>query len=247
MCKNLKDSQSGAEISGLGVVSQGQLQYWVDIDKDDDEGGRFETLCPSNAIILRQVSNYAVEGELAIFKWQANLSNVHEKRIRNLQKKRINNLEANNMILQEKPVKKPAARRQSAGVQIRDTPGVSVSKKKAPAKAKRSKGIELLSEATSLEEAQLKKAIKRSKQETNIHQAGGLSEGADLELEVPDEPKGKSIDISGGTGDSDNDDDDDDDQQSNDERTESDDDKSADLNKTDEEEEDEFDRSYLAC
>nr|GFD56943.1 hypothetical protein [Tanacetum cinerariifolium] len=47
----------------------------------------------------------------------------------------------------EKPTKKPAARRQSAGVQIRDTPGVSVSKKKAPAKAERSKGVELLFKA----------------------------------------------------------------------------------------------------
>nr|GFA30748.1 hypothetical protein [Tanacetum cinerariifolium] len=42
----------------------------------------------------------------------------------------------------KKPAKKHAARRQSAGVQIRDTPGVSVSKKKAPAKTKRSKRIE---------------------------------------------------------------------------------------------------------
>ncbi|GKB00262.1 hypothetical protein Tco_0828255 [Tanacetum coccineum] len=47
----------------------------------------------------------------------------------------------------EKPAKKPAARRQSAGVQIRDTPGVSVSRKKAPAKAERTKGIQLLFEA----------------------------------------------------------------------------------------------------
>ncbi|GJY38688.1 hypothetical protein Tco_0425052 [Tanacetum coccineum] len=47
----------------------------------------------------------------------------------------------------------------------------------------------------------------------------GSSEGANLESEVPDEPKG----------DSDDDDDDDDDQQSDDERTESDDDKSVDL------------------
>ncbi|GKD08470.1 hypothetical protein Tco_1188155, partial [Tanacetum coccineum] len=76
----------------------------------------------------------------------------------------------------------------------------TVSKKKAPTKAERSKGIELLFEDASLEEAQLKKAIKRNKQETNIHQAGGSSEGADLESEVPDEPKGKSIDTSEGTG-----------------------------------------------
>ncbi|GJW29057.1 hypothetical protein Tco_0045932, partial [Tanacetum coccineum] len=158
----------------------------------------------------------------------------------------------------EKPAKKPVARRQSAGVQIRDTPGVSVSKKKAPAKAERSKGIELLSKVALLEEAQLKKAIQRIKQETNIHQAGGSSEGAGLKPEVPDEPKGKSIDTSERTGlklgvpdvskaDSskseceswgDSDDNDDDDQQSDDEQTESDNPRSSD----DEEEtqEDEF-------
>ncbi|GJW13064.1 hypothetical protein Tco_0017197 [Tanacetum coccineum] len=134
--------------------------------------------------------------------------------------------------------------------------------KKAPAKAERSKGIELLSNATLLEEAQLKKAIKRSKQETHIHQVGGSSEGADFESKVPDEPKGKSINTSEGTslkpgvpdvskadsfeseyeswGDSD-DDNDDDDKQSDDERTESDDDdKAADINKTDDEEDNKF-------
>ncbi|GJX45194.1 retrovirus-related pol polyprotein from transposon TNT 1-94 [Tanacetum coccineum] len=81
-----------------------------------------------------------------------------------------------------------------------DTLSMSVSKKKAPAKAERSKGIELLSDAALLEEAQLKRAIKKSRRETNIHQAGGSSEGTDLESEVPDEPKGKSIDTSEGTG-----------------------------------------------
>ncbi|GJT09332.1 hypothetical protein Tco_0856374 [Tanacetum coccineum] len=89
--------------------------------------------------------------------------------------------------------------------------------KKALAKTDRSNGIELPSKAALLKEAQLKKAITRSKQETNIHQAGG------------------SI-----LGDSD-DDNNDDDQQSDDERTKSDDDdKAADLNKTNDEEEDEF-------
>nr|GEW45314.1 uncharacterized mitochondrial protein AtMg00810-like [Tanacetum cinerariifolium] len=118
----------------------------------------------------------------------------------------------------EKPIKKPAARRQSVGVHIRDTLGVSVSKKKVPAKDDISKGIDLLSEATLLEEALLKKTIKRSKQETNIHQAGGSSKGADLESDVPDEPKGKSIDISD---DEDVQDSDDDPQQADDERTNS--------------------------
>nr|GEV98134.1 hypothetical protein [Tanacetum cinerariifolium] len=72
--------------------------------------------------------------------------------------------------------------------------------KKSPVKSERSKGIELLSKAALLEKARLKKAIKQSKQKTNIHQAGGSSEGADLESEFPDEPKGKSFDTSEGTG-----------------------------------------------
>ncbi|GJX80054.1 hypothetical protein Tco_0328203 [Tanacetum coccineum] len=96
--------------------------------------------------------------------------------------------------------KKPAAKRQSDGVRIRDALGVYVSKKKAPAKAERSKGIELLSDAALLKESQLKKALKRSKQDITIHQACGLSEGADSESEVPDELKGKSFNTSKGTG-----------------------------------------------
>ncbi|GJY58386.1 retrovirus-related pol polyprotein from transposon TNT 1-94, partial [Tanacetum coccineum] len=101
--------------------------------------------------------------------------------------------------------KKPIAKRQSTGVRIRDTPGVSVLKKKAPAKAERSKGIKLLSDASLLKEAQVQKALKRSKQDTTIHQAGGSSEGADSKLKVPDETKDEV------------------DEQSDDERTESDD------------------------
>nr|GEU62963.1 hypothetical protein [Tanacetum cinerariifolium] len=53
----------------------------------------------------------------------------------------------------EKPAKNPSTRRQSTGVQTRDTIGVFVLKKKAPTKAERSKGIELLSEAALHEEA----------------------------------------------------------------------------------------------
>ncbi|GJU10878.1 hypothetical protein Tco_1133274 [Tanacetum coccineum] len=90
-------------------------------------------------------------------------------------------------------------RKQSTGVQIRDTPSVSVLMKKAPVTTDKSKGIELLSKAALLEDAQMKKALKKSKRDTNIHQASGSSEGADFESEVPDEPKGKSTDTSKGT------------------------------------------------
>ncbi|GJU57158.1 hypothetical protein Tco_1234924 [Tanacetum coccineum] len=55
----------------------------------------------------------------------------------------------------------------TTGVVIRDTSGMSVSKKKAPAKADRGKGTELLFDVALLEAAQLKKAIKKSKQDTH--------------------------------------------------------------------------------
>ncbi|GJY42363.1 hypothetical protein Tco_0429633 [Tanacetum coccineum] len=57
---------------------------------------------------------------------------------------------------------KNPSRKKSAGVVIRDTPGVSVSKKKAQAKVDRGKGIDLLSDVALLEAAQLKKVLKKS-------------------------------------------------------------------------------------
>ncbi|GKE79875.1 hypothetical protein Tco_1549875, partial [Tanacetum coccineum] len=113
--------------------------------------------------------------------------------------------------LVRKPAKKPKpakkdipsnkpSRKQSTGVQIKDTPGVSVSKKKAPTTTDRSKGIDLLSEAALLEEARVKKVLKRSRWETNIHQAGVSGDGAGFQPEVPDDPKGKSTDTHEGTG-----------------------------------------------
>ncbi|GJR57600.1 hypothetical protein Tco_1499762 [Tanacetum coccineum] len=129
-------------------------------------------------------------------------------------KKRVSPSKKKAHVAVEEPAEKHAARRKSAGDQIRETLGVSVSNKKSPAKVERSKWIELLFEAASLEEAQLKKDIKISKQEIDIHQAGDSSEGANFESE--------------GDSDDNNDDDNDDD------------DKVFNHNKTDDEEEDEF-------
>ncbi|GJS78026.1 hypothetical protein Tco_0727907 [Tanacetum coccineum] len=100
--------------------------------------------------------------------------------------------------------------------------------KKAPAKDERSKRIDLLLETALHEEAQLKKALKRSKRETNIHQAGGSSEGVDFESE------------------GDSEDEDVDDQQSDDERTESDDEQTKTNNpKTSDDEEETQDNEYV--
>ncbi|GJS97746.1 hypothetical protein Tco_0804714 [Tanacetum coccineum] len=101
-----------------------------------------------------------------------------------------------------KRVKRPAKKSTTApttGVIIRDTLGKSVSKKKTPAKTNRGKGIELLSDAALLEDAQLKKTLRKSKRETHKFQASGSSEGANFESEVPDEQTGKTKDISEGT------------------------------------------------
>ncbi|GJU48434.1 hypothetical protein Tco_1217989 [Tanacetum coccineum] len=112
-------------------------------------------------------------------------------------------------VLEEEPVKKSKRFKRSAkkstttsraSVEIRDTPGLSTSKKKEPAKHDKGKGIDLLYDVALFEAAQLKKAIKKSKQDTHKLHASGSSQGADFELEVPDDPTGKSKDTSEGTG-----------------------------------------------
>ncbi|GKA56426.1 hypothetical protein Tco_0755498, partial [Tanacetum coccineum] len=112
-------------------------------------------------------------------------------------------------------------RRQPTGVQIKYTPGVSVSKKKTPARAERNKGDGV--------GFQPKVPDKPKGKSINIHEGTGLKPG------VPDVSKANSsyseYEYWGVS------DDDDDDQQGDDERTESDDDKSVDLNKIDDEEE----------
>ncbi|GKE95533.1 hypothetical protein Tco_1580388 [Tanacetum coccineum] len=166
------------------------------------------------------------------------------------------------LLITEEPAKKLAARKQPNDIQIRDTPGVSVSKKKAPAKGERNKGIDFLCEAALLEETRMKKDIKRIKRETHMYQAGGSGDRAGFQPKVLDEQKGKSIDTHEGTGlkpgvfdvskanfsDSEYESwgvsDDHDDQQGDDERTESDDDKSVDLNKIDDEEETQEDEFF---
>ncbi|GJU12082.1 hypothetical protein Tco_1134478 [Tanacetum coccineum] len=103
-------------------------------------------------------------------------------------------------VLEEEPAKKPKQANKSvkesttvptACVVIRDTPGVFVSKKKAPAKVDRGKGMDLLSDVASLEATQLKKALKKSKQETHKLHASGLGDGVGSQPKVPDESQNK--------------------------------------------------------
>nr|GEW54856.1 hypothetical protein [Tanacetum cinerariifolium] len=95
---------------------------------------------------------------------------------------------------------KKATTAPTTSVVIKDTSYKSVSKKKATAKTGRGKGIELLLNATLLKEAQMKKALKKSKRQTHNLQASSSSEGADFKSDVSDEPTGKTKDTSKGTG-----------------------------------------------
>ncbi|GKC03883.1 hypothetical protein Tco_0995493, partial [Tanacetum coccineum] len=155
----------------------------------------------------------------------------------------------NRDISPEQPAKKPKQAKKpakksttvpTAGVAIRDTPGVSMSKKKAPAKVDRGKDMDLLSEAALLKAAQLKQALKKSKQDTHMLHASGPGDG------VGSQPKGDSDDDSHNDNSDDvsNDDDDDDDsdadgdnEASDSEKTDSDENENPSLNLKDDKEE----------
>ncbi|GJV52438.1 retrovirus-related pol polyprotein from transposon TNT 1-94 [Tanacetum coccineum] len=87
----------------------------------------------------------------------------------------------------------------TAGVSIKDTPGVFVSKKKAHAKADGSKGIEILSDVALSEAAQHKEATKRSKKDFHISQASGSGDGTDFKSGVLDEQQRKTFGTDKGT------------------------------------------------
>ncbi|GJY98466.1 hypothetical protein Tco_0515376 [Tanacetum coccineum] len=119
-------------------------------------------------------------------------------------------------VLEAEPAKKPKKAKKPAeksttvptlGVVIRDIPCVSVSKKKAPTKGDKGKGkgkgkgLELLSDAAILEAAQLKEALKKSKQDSHMLHASGSGDG------VGSQPKGDSQDDESNDDDSDDDND----------------------------------------
>nr|GEV85052.1 retrovirus-related Pol polyprotein from transposon TNT 1-94 [Tanacetum cinerariifolium] len=89
---------------------------------------------------------------------------------------------------------------QIAGVVIRDTHVVSVSKKKAQAKVDRGKGINLLFDVALLEAAQLKKFLKKSKQDTHMLHASGSDDGVGSQPKVLDEIEEKTTNTNEGIG-----------------------------------------------
>ncbi|GJS03003.1 hypothetical protein Tco_0319511 [Tanacetum coccineum] len=113
------------------------------------------------------------------------------------------------LVLEEKPVVKPTRAKKpakksttipTADVVIRDTLGVSMSKKKAATKANRGKYMDLLSEAALLEVDQLKKTLEKSKLETRKLHASGSGDGVGSQPKVPDESEDKTTGTNKGTG-----------------------------------------------
>ncbi|GJS29255.1 hypothetical protein Tco_0489875 [Tanacetum coccineum] len=89
----------------------------------------------------------------------------------------------------EKPIKKPAARRQSTSVQIKDTPGVSALNNKAPAKTERSKGIKLLMKRLPKEANKKQTFIKRVPQGDGDDDNDDDDQQSDDEQNVSDNPR----------------------------------------------------------
>nr|GEV42282.1 hypothetical protein [Tanacetum cinerariifolium] len=96
---------------------------------------------------------------------------------------------------------KKSSTMQTVGVVIRDTPVVSVSKKKAQAKVDRGKGMDLLSDVALLEAAQLKKVLKKSNQDNHMLHASSSSNEVGSQPKVHDELKEKTTGINKGTDD----------------------------------------------
>ncbi|GJR61590.1 hypothetical protein Tco_1503752 [Tanacetum coccineum] len=91
----------------------------------------------------------------------------------------------------KRPTKKSTTT-STTGVVFRDTLGVSISKKKAPVKADKSKGIEILSDVALSEAAQLKEATKRSQTDFHMLHASGSGNRVGSQPKVPNESEDKT-------------------------------------------------------
>ncbi|GKC12524.1 hypothetical protein Tco_1009306, partial [Tanacetum coccineum] len=111
-------------------------------------------------------------------------------------------------VLEEEPAKKPKKAKKpakksnivpTAGVVIRDSPSVHVSKKKAPSKGDRGKGMKLLSDAALLEAAQVKEVLQKSKKDSHMLHASGSGDRVGSQLKVLDESQDKTTSTDEGT------------------------------------------------
>ncbi|GKC56587.1 hypothetical protein Tco_1084185 [Tanacetum coccineum] len=129
------------------------------------------------AILPQAMTNQALMDFVAYKTYHAIASGAEPPKPKKVQKKSESAISS-----EESPLKKkPGKAKKDAATKPKPT------KKKAPVKADRGRGLNVLSEVALSEVAQLKEAIKRSKQETHASHASGSGDGTDLESGVLDE------------------------------------------------------------
>ncbi|GJZ23633.1 hypothetical protein Tco_0561092 [Tanacetum coccineum] len=171
------------------------INHFISKDKTISMRNRINlhTICDDSLLDIKDSNAYKTYYDFATRKAPPRKARKYKKVASLLRK--LSPVKETEPVKKAKRVKRPAKKSTTAptaDVVIRDTPGVSVSKKKAPAKADRSKGIEILSDVALSEAAQLKEATKRSKKDFHISQACGSGDGTDFESGVPDEQQCKT-------------------------------------------------------
>ncbi|GJY39038.1 integrase, catalytic region, zinc finger, CCHC-type containing protein [Tanacetum coccineum] len=104
------------------------------------------------------------------------------------------------LVSPKEPTKKPAKGKKDVSQTRKSATKPKLTKKKAPVKADRDKGLDVLSVVALSKTAQLKEATKRSKKDFHISHASGLGDGTNFELWVPDEQQCKISSTDKGTG-----------------------------------------------
>nr|GEY15165.1 hypothetical protein [Tanacetum cinerariifolium] len=150
----------------------------------------------------------------------------------------------------KEPTKKPGKDKKDLTSTKKTSTKPKPTKKKAPVKGNRGKGLNIISKVALSEATQLKEVTKRSKKDFHISHASGAGDGNDFESRVLDEQQGKIFeedDDEDDTEDDDNNGNDDvgyDDDDSDHKRTESDRDNNPNLNQSNEEHKEEEENVY---
>ncbi|GKE15533.1 hypothetical protein Tco_1423110 [Tanacetum coccineum] len=142
------------------------------------------------AIIPEEMTNQALLDSIAYKTYFAIASGVEPPKSRKSLKKPDSSISS-----EESPSKKNSAKAKKVSA-TKPKP----TKKKAPVKADRGKGLNVLSEVTLSEAARLKETTKQSKKDFHISQASGSGDGTDLESGVPDEQHHKTPSTDEGIG-----------------------------------------------
>ncbi|GJW73335.1 hypothetical protein Tco_0132705 [Tanacetum coccineum] len=190
------------------------------------------------AILPKAMMNQALLDYVAYKTYYAIASGAEPPKLRKSQKKSDSAISS-----EESPSKKKSAKAKKV-----TATKPKLTKKKAPIKADRGKGLNVLSDVALSEAAQLKEATKRSKEDFHISQASGSGDGTDFESGVPNEQHLKTSSTDEGTEEDDDDDENDsedesdngdnnDDDDANDYDNQEDDDTNDDDKETDKEEE----------